>query len=186
MNRPPDLPRHFVLAALALAAGLALPALPGRAGTELVQFPADYRAKFALYSWTERPDRKPAIVRYYYVNPEAAAAAKAGQPAPNGTVLIMEDRKVRLGADGAPERAPNGTFMATDEVTGLFVQEKRAGWGADYPAEKRNGEWEYAQFNPDGTRRANANLDGCFACHKNRTGRDYNFTFSKWVLDGKP
>jgi hypothetical protein len=167
---------------------LSLLMLPAMAfgGPERIDFPVNYRQAFLLYNAIERPDRKPPIVRFMYVNREAAAAAKAGEAAPYGTVLVMEDRKVKLDEQGRPVRGADGRFMPTDEVLNLFVQQKGKGWGDDYPADKRNGDWEYAWFNPDGTRRANAKFDGCFACHMPRAGRDFNFTFSKWVLDGKP
>jgi hemoglobin len=98
----------------------------------------------------------------------------------------MEDRKVRTDAVGQALRGPDGRYLVTDEVVAILVQEKRSGWGAAYPANQRNGEWEYASFMPDGTPRANVNYGPCFTCHLNRTARDYNFTFNKWVLDGKP
>ena len=156
------------------------------AGPERVDLPLNYRELLFLYNAIERPDRKPPIVRFMYVNREAAKAAKAGEPAPYGTLLVMEDRKVKLDEQGRPVRGADGRFMATDEVLNVFVQQKGKGWGEAYPADKRNGDWEYAWFNPDGTRRANAKFDACFACHMPRAGRDFNFTFSKWVLDGKP
>jgi hypothetical protein len=170
----------FAAAMLPLLAGIAL------AGPEKIDFPADYRTRFKLYNEIERPDRKPPQVRFMYVNPEAAAAAQAGRPVPDGTILIMEDRRVRMDATGQPERGPDGRFIATDEVANVFVQQKRAGWGAEYPPERRNGDWEYAWFNADGSRKADAKFDGCFSCHLNRPDRDFNFTFSKWVSDGKP
>ncbi len=171
----------------ALAAGLVLlAAAEASAGPELVQFPADYRTRFVHYNSIERPDRNPAVVRFMYANPEAVAAARSGQPAPDGTVLVMEDRKVKLDPAGRPERGADGRFLVTDEVAGLFVQQKKAGWGVAYPAAKRNGEWEYSSFNLDGTPRANLSVEGCFTCHLYRKDRDYTFTFFKWVLDGKP
>jgi len=51
---------------------------------------------------------------------------------------------------------------------GHTVMEKRAGWGADYPADwPRNGEWEYSAFTADGlpNAKANANNKACFTCH---------------------
>lgn len=156
------------------------------AGPERVELPLNYRELLLLYNAIERPDRKPAIVRFMYVNREAAKAAKPGEPAPYGTVLVMEDRKVKLDEQGRPVRSADGRFVPTDEILNIFVQQKGKGWGEAYPADKRNGDWEYAWFNPDGTRRANAKFDGCFACHLPRAARDFNFTFSKWVLDGKP
>lgn len=167
----------LVLSGLALFGGVA------GAGSDLVAYPVGYATRFVRYNETDRPDRK--IVRVFYVNPDAWRDAKAGEPAPNGAVLVMEDRKAKLKADGSPETDGEGRMIATDEVTAVFLMEKRRGWGAEYPPEKRNGEWEYARFNPDGSRPDGAQFDGCFACHKSRVGRDFTFTFVKTVLDRK-
>ena len=172
--------------ALALSAALALPALlasPGtQAGADLVKSPA-YTAGFVNYNAVDRPDRK--LIRFMYVNPESDKAARAGQPLPHGTVLVMEDRKAKLGPDGSPELDAEGRMIATDEVANVFVMEKQKGWGAEYPADKRNGEWEYAWFLPDGKPRPNSTFDGCFACHKTRDARDFTFTYFKNVADRK-
>ncbi len=77
-------------------------------------------------------------------------------------------------------------MVASDKVLTVFVQQKGRGWGESYPPEKRNGDWEYATFNADGTRRENAKYDACFSCHMPRAARDFTFTFVKWVIDGKP
>jgi hypothetical protein len=159
----------------ALAAGYAL------AGPERVAFPKDYPS-WVKYTVVERPDRK--IVRNMYVNPDAHAKAKAGEPIPDGTVLVMEDMKVRLDGAGAPEIGPDGRFVPTGEVVGIFVMEKRRGWGEAIPADMRNGDWDYSSFAPDGTVRPNLNTSGCFACHLNRKGgRDFTFTYAKVLLD---
>jgi plastocyanin len=53
--------------------------------------------------------------------------------------------------------------------------EKRKGWGAGYPAEWRNGEWEYAAFGKDKqpNAKANAGIQNCFVCHKPHEGQDF-------------
>jgi plastocyanin len=51
--------------------------------------------------------------------------------------------------------------------------EKRAGWGAEYPAEWRNGEWEYAAFNAAGVLNDKANYKACFECHKPHEKQDF-------------
>lgn len=167
-----------------LAIALLLAASPALAGPERVAFPADYQKSFTLYNKIERLDRNPVAVRFMYVNPQAIADARPGQPIPNGTVLIMEDRKVRMGADGQPVRDAEGRLEVTDEVTAVAIQEKRPGWGEIYPADKRNGDWEYAAFNPDGSRR-DVSMAGCFACHTARRDRDFTFVFAKYILDTK-
>ena len=172
-----------IAARAAALAVLLLAAAAARAGTEQVEYPKDYRSRFAEYNRVDRPDRKPAVVRFFYVNPEALAVAKPAEPLPYGTVLVMEDHKARVDEAGRPARDGEGRLVPTDEVINVFVQAKGRGFGAEYPESKRNGEWEYAWFLPDGARKADAKFDGCFTCHLNRAGRDYNFTFSKYLLD---
>lgn len=157
------------------------------AGNEDVKFPTGYDTVFVRYVTIDKPERTPPIIRFMYVNPEALAAARADAPLPHGTVIIMEDHKALLDDGGAPVSAA-GRFVATAEITNVFVQEKQPGWGADYPADKRNGEWEYAWFNADGTRKVSdpARFDGCFACHKdNAAAQDYNFTLAPFIADLK-
>ncbi|MEP7206622.1 MAG: cytochrome P460 family protein [Casimicrobiaceae bacterium] len=172
--------RYVAALAIGLIAG------PVLGGAERVAYPANYQTTFVNYNQIERPDRKPAQVRFMYATRDAAAAARAEEPVPDGAILIMEDRAVKLDTDGQPLRDADGRFIASDKVLNVFVQQKSRGWGEAYPAEKRNGDWEYAWFNADGSRRENAKFDGCFACHQSRAGRDFTFTFVKWVKDGKP
>jgi len=163
-----------------------LASLHAYAGPERIAYPTEYQTTFVNYNQIERPDRKPPQIRFMYATRDAVAAARANAPTPEGAILIMEDRAVKLSADGQPERDANGRFIASDKVLNVFVQQKGRGWGEAYPPEKRNGDWEYAWFNADGSRRENAKFDGCFACHQSRAGRDFTFTFIKWVNDGKP
>lgn len=150
------------------------------AGAEKVAFPEGYQSHFVRYSTIDNEKRKK--VRFFYVNPESLENARAGRPLPNGTVLIMEDRKAKLGADGTLLKDKRGRFIPTAEILNIFVQEKRAGWGAEYDDTKRNGEWEYAWFDANGQRPTGKTFDRCFACHKERAeSDDFNFTFSKFV-----
>ena len=59
------------------------------------------------------------------------------------------------------------------------TMEKRTGWGAEYPDEKRNGEWEYQVFTPDRKVNEKANLNSCFECHKPHASTDFLFTADK-------
>jgi Cytochrome P460 len=171
------------LAAAATTAGAVL-LLAGAslAGPEKVAFPADYTKTFKRYAEVDLVQRK--VVRYYFSQPAKLKAAKPGQPAPDGTVILMEDHKAKLGPDGNPMLDKDGKFIPEPEILAVIIQEKEKGWGADYPADKRNGEWEYAIFNPDGKLKDGVKYDACFGCHKgSRASRDYTFTFAKYVLD---
>ena len=168
---------YLTAAAGALAfAGYAL------AGPERVAFPNGYQQKFTRYLEVDRPDRK--IVRFMYVNPEANLAAKSAADIPDGTILIMEDHPAEVDASGTPRLTADGRLIAADKVSAVFLMEKRKGWGDAFPADKRNGDWDYAVFNTDGTRRGDVKYEGCFSCHQSRDRRDFTFTYWKSVADG--
>jgi len=82
----------------------------------------------------------------------------------------------QLGADGNPVKGPDGRFLKAD-LRGYAVMEKRRGWGADYAADKRNGEWEYRVFSPDKNPNDKANLGACFECHKPQAEHDFVFSY---------
>jgi hypothetical protein len=147
-----------------------------RAGGEKVAFPENY-AKGVLYTTVDRPDNKQ--FRELYAPQAAIDAVKAGQPIPSGTVITMVNFKAKLGADGNPEKDANGRFIKTDEIAGIAVMEKRSGWGADYPDDVRNGEWEYQAFKADKSVNDKANLKSCFTCHKPLDKQDFVFSIDK-------
>ena len=145
------------------------------AGPDTVAYPANYQATFVNYLDVDRYDRK--RVRKMYVSPDAHAAAVPGENLPDGTVLIMEDHDATLDGDGNPMLDANGRMIPQDAVVNVFVMEKNNAWNTD------NETWDYAWYLPDGSPRPEAEFDGCFACHANRTGRDYTFTYWKFVAD---
>jgi len=152
-------------------------------GPRNIELPAGWEASFIRYATLDNATRK--IVRNFYVNPEAFAAARPGTPLPDGTLIILADNKARLGADGAPLLDQQGRLIPEPGWTAIGVQEKRAGWGTGYPAEKRNGEWEYARFLGDGTRNG-ASVEACFTCHlQTRPKQDFAFNFWDYVQSRK-
>ncbi len=174
--------KTFLLPAGAISALAAL-SVAASAGPERIVLPADYQARFVQYETVDKPDRK--IIRFMYVSPEANAAVAAGKPAPNGTVLIMEDHPAELGDDGQPKKTPDGRLVPQSAVSGLFVMEKREGWGESIPAELRNGDWDYAAFDAGGKPRENMKYDRCCTCHKAQAEQDFTFTYFKAVQEGR-
>jgi hypothetical protein len=168
--------RIFALAAAVAAAALTGLAAQVRAGGDKIAFPADYQ-KGVLYAIVDRPDNKQ--YRELYVSPAAAIeAAKKGEPLPDGTVLTLVQYRAVLGPDGDPTKNAEGRFSKGDLV-GYAVMEKRAGWGAEYPPEIRNGNWEYQAFTPAKAVNDKANLTGCFQCHKPLDKQDFVFSYDK-------
>ncbi len=174
--------RKLTIAALgALALGAAIQA--ASAGPEKVRIPMDYASTYVKIATIDRYDNK--TIRAVYMNPEAWAAAKPGEPLPDGTTLILEGRPAKLGADGQPTLDADGRFIPGDTIVTLTSQQKRSGWGTEYPDNIRNGEWEYAVFQPNGTLNAGANVQPCMQCHKPRVADDYTMVAARIVRDVK-
>jgi hypothetical protein len=150
---------------------------PSDATYTRVAFPADFAKSFKLYDKVDKVDRK--IVRYLYINPPALAQVKPGDPLPNGTILVMEDHEVAL-ESGVNPILKDGRLQPTSRIRGVSVMEKRSGWGETnlFPADKDNGDWEYAAFKADGSPNP-IKLDNCYACHLPHRANDYLFTIAK-------
>jgi hypothetical protein len=83
-----------------------------------------------------------------------------------------------LDAEGNPRRGADGHFLK-GEIAGYGVMEKRSGWGAEYPPELTNGEWEYRVFTPQKTPNAQMKLSPCFECHKTQASHDFIHAYEK-------
>jgi cytochrome c553 len=149
--------------------------LPAVAKTS-VKFPEGYSASFTKYHTINFPATKQ--VRYYYANPAALQAARAGQPLPDGSVLFAEVYSAKLGADGKPVTGPDG-FFERDKLTGYTAMQREAGWGRDVPEMLRNADWNYAVFTADKQHRPGVNQAECFACHKPLDKASYTFTLKE-------
>lgn len=165
--------RH--VAALAVAGAAAATGLAARAGGEKVAFPMHYD-KGVLYATVDRHDIKQ--YRELWATKETVDAVRAGKPIPSGSVLTLVQYKAKVDDTGAPVKGPDGRFQK-GELVAYAVMEKRTGWGAEYPPEKRNGEWEYQVFTPERKVNEKANLDSCFTCHKPHERQDYVISLAK-------
>ncbi|BDG70296.1 cytochrome P460 family protein [Roseomonas fluvialis] len=173
--------RPAFLAAFAVATALGTAALaqtqPYAPGAHNIALPADWQARFIRYTTVDRPDRK--IIRNMYVNPEAFAALQAGQPLPYGTLAVMADQRARVDAAGEVLRDGNGRLIPEPAFIAIAAQQKERGWGEGYGPDQRNGEWEYAVFDPRTGARAERPLNACFTCHLQARAQQ-DFSFSTW------
>jgi len=158
----------------ALVALFLIVTTPALAGQEKVAFPL-YQ-NHVLYTVLDQPDLKE--LREAYINPEAFKALQPGQPMPYGTILSLPTFKALVDEKGELVKDPNGRLVR-GRLDRVVVMEKQRGWGTEYPEDLRNGEWEYARFQGDGRRDPNANIKGCFECHKPEASRDFVFTLTE-------
>jgi len=134
------------------AIGLAGFPLPVHAEPNRVTFPTNID-EFVHYSTVVRGEDELMLT-----SREAMEAAKAGQPMPDGSHVVIEFRR-----DG--------------EVTRYFVMQKGAGWGADYDEARRTGDWQFQEFNADRTVNTASDSARCQSCHRNRADDQYQFMY---------
>ena len=149
------------------------------AGPERVSLPSGYK-DHVTYLTADRPFND--TVRVFYASPGAAKSVRSGRPLPRGSVVTMEVYKAEADARGRPVKGADGRFTR-GELVAIMVMEKRSGWGAEYPKDIRNGEWEYAEFRPDGSRHEPSDTRACLECHKQVSKQDFVFTFSALVAN---
>lgn len=97
-----------------------------------------------------------------YALPETIEIAKAGQPLPPGTSLVLE--------------IYNGGAL-----TSYFVMQKGEGWGLDFPDETRTGDWHFQQFGTDRQIQRTAIAERCQSCHASQAANDYLFTTERML-----
>lgn len=149
--------------------------LPHLAKTS-VTFPEGYATTYTKYHTINFPATKQ--VRYYYANSAAMAAAKAGKPLLDGSVLFAEVYAAKLDADNKPITGGDGFFVA-DKLLLYTAMAREEGWGKDIPEKLRNENWNYAVFTTDKQHRPGVNQAECLACHKPLDNVSYTFTLKQ-------
>jgi hypothetical protein len=126
-----------------------------------VGFPVGYRERFAPFFENERASNRD--VHVAYIN-AVGASARADRPFPYGTVIALDIYPALLTTDGQIARDSGGHFLRGD-LAMIFVMRKERGLGAKYGVD-RTGEWEYADYKPDGTYDVAPQLtQTCAECH---------------------
>jgi cytochrome c553 len=140
-----------------------------------MQFPRDFPGGFVLYLTLN--DAEHLVVKRHYINTIGLAAARAGKPLPEGTVVLQVNYRPRLGPDGQPVVEPSG--WALDRIVSYTGMESRAGWGHELPAWLRNASWNYGTFTPGKQPSRDANQAVCLACHRRQALVGYVYTFNE-------
>ena len=142
-----------------------------------VAFPKDW-ASGVMYSTVDRTFGGVPQYREHYIPKQVIEALRSGKPMPSGTVLTVVRFRAKLDPQGNPLKDANGRYIK-GEPFGFEIMEKHTGWGKDYPAEIRNGEWEYRRFTADLKPDDSKPYTGCFQCHKAQGERDFVFPLTQ-------
>jgi cytochrome c553 len=141
-----------------------------------VTFPEGYKESFTKYHTINFAATKQ--VRYFYANAVAVAAARAGLPLPNGSVLFAEVYAAKLDTDNKPIVGADGFYVA-DKLLAYSAMASGEGWGDDIPEMLRNANWNYAVFTIDKQQRPGVNQADCLACHKPLDNVSFTFTLKQ-------
>ena len=141
-----------------------------------INFPEGYQASFTRYHVIDMPATKQ--LRYYYANPAAVQAARAGKTLPDGSMLFVEVHSAKLDVDKKPITGADGHFVP-DQLVTYTAMAREAGWGDAVPELLRNENWTYAVFTAAKQQRGGVNQAECLACHKPQDKVSYLFTLDK-------
>jgi hypothetical protein len=133
---------------------IALQPVPTRAEPNRVTFPANLD-KLVHYTTVKRGN----VTEHMLTSQEAIDAIKLGKAMPSGTHVVLVDYR-----DG--------------KVFRYFVMEKRDGWGADFDAARRTGDWQFQHFKADKTVNMSETTARCQSCHQGREDKQHLFTFN--------
>lgn len=144
------------------------------AGPEKVQFPDGYLEDFVRYDSVDRESNM-AQIGELFANRLALDGLKDTGELPMGSVLVMELHKARMGEGDKPILGDNQRRIK-DGLSVIAVMQKCEDCGEEYPDDIRNGNWEYAFFDPTTKALVDRDYSGCFACHKPLADQDFVFS----------
>ena len=163
--------RLFIIAITAL---LVVPII-ALAQEARIKLPTDYRSQFTNYLSLDRVQNHDQIIRLF-ANDVAMEGMKDGGKFSSGSILVAEVYKAKKDENGDVIESELGRRVR-DKFALIAVMEKQPGWGEDFKAEHKNGDWDFAAFKPDGSVAASKDLNACRACHAPLGKSDHVFSF---------
>lgn len=131
------------------------PAAQTAAVPSSLKLPAGFPAGFTRYQ--DKPGQNGGRTQRY-ANAVAVKAAKAGQPLPDGSIIVT----VSLDKDG--------------KVASYEAMEAKTDWASVVPPLLKAGDFQFGRFEASGQPGANFNQAPCLACHKGKAADSYMFT----------
>ena len=170
----------WLVASSAVAAEAEKSALPAPT-VDRVGFPKGYVETFQVLRTVIKTNEQKVVT--IYGNKAAASVTNAVQlPYPYGSVIVMETASVLKDAQGKPSLEPEGNLQK-DKVSGLHVMRREKDFGQAYGG-NRAGEWEFAEYRPDGGYITPPEKSGtCAECHVKATGK-WDFVYRGRLRDG--
>jgi len=146
------LPRPKTVIAFVTSLIAAVASLDAGAESNRVTFPSNLD-RLVHYGTVKRGDS----TEHMLTSQDAIDAIRYGKEIPAGTHVVLADYR-----DG--------------KVFRYFVMQKGQGWGADYDARRRTGDWQFQSFKPDRTINMGENTARCQSCHQSRSDSQFLYT----------
>jgi Cytochrome P460 len=127
-----------------------------------------------------RPGPKSDQIIRLFANDTAVAAGQRGEDLPNGSVLVGEIYAGRKDGDVNVMTSRLGRRIR-DKLVAIAVMEKQAGWGAQFPKELRNGDWDFAIFSRGGNP-LDKDLNASRSCHAPLQETQHIFSLQHLVM----
>ena len=90
--------------------------VPAQVAMGKISIPDDYQSRLTVYRTVDYPAPRNQV-RFNYANETALAAARADQPLPDGSFLLVANFSAVLGDDGNPITGPDGHFVPGREAS---------------------------------------------------------------------
>lgn len=166
--------RSTLLAAFALPLCLTAQVQSAAAQDDRVlALPGDYRTNFTKYLIADRLNQDDQIIALY-ANEIARNAAQAGEPLPDGSILIGEIYKAKLDETGDVAESLLSRRIPEERIS-IVMMERRAEWADQYPDDLKVGGWEFESFSPDGVNLGKDTTE-CRECHQPLDESEYLFS----------
>ena len=159
----------IAVSALALGLSAGAYALEDR----VLELPADYSAAYDNYMISDRLYQEDQVISLF-ANDKVRQAARAGQPLPDGSIIVGELYAAKKDADGEVMESALGRRIP-GQLKAIVMMERRAAWADQYPEGQKVGGWEFEVFSPDG-KNLGKDTTACRECHEPLADADYTWT----------
>ena len=139
-----------------------------------ISFPENYRETYTNYLSLDRVQNPDQVIRLFANDIAIQGPDKDGK-LPFGSIVVAEIFKAKLDSEGEVITSSLGRRIR-DSLMLIAVMQREQGWGAQYPQALRNGNWEYAAFNPDSST-ADNDINACLACHAPLSNTNFLFSY---------
>ena len=141
-----------------------------------IKFPENYRTTFTHYQSVDRAN--PKQIGELYANDIAINSLQHGKVFASGSILIMEVYNAKLDKNDDPILDANGRRIKAG-LKVIAVREKQPGWGAKWPEDVKNDDWDSIFFSPSSKQPLKKDYATCHQCHKPLTEQDYTFSYDR-------